>query len=357
MTTNITRFTIEAQGSRVSLGRNGTVSRSQKQKEATRGKVTEFSDRSRSRLLRLTASMDKDLIAKSRVIFITLTYGQMYPTSDYAKIHIQTLIKRLRRFAPECSGLWRVELQKRGAPHFHLLVFGLPYLDKAVLAAAWGAVIGQEFWDTSTIARLGAASPPFTRIELIHNHRKAFFYVSKYVAKVEKLVMVTSPVTVKSKDGYLVDMGTGEIVGGTDDDLSIGTDVLRSTEAQGQGSAAALAASGFINVPYLTVANEVLPEVLPQGWQGRHWGVFNRAGLPMAKLVSMVVDVEPENIEPLERAFFQFRRGMAKKWSAANKFGRGKGATIFAWDASYRWFELFEFYLLQELSQQMILQE
>lgn len=364
--TNITRFTIEAQGSRVTLGRNGTVSKQQKTKQATRGVVKDFSPRSRSRLLRLVASFDVEKAAKDNpVIFLTLTYGQLYPTDDYAKRHIQTLIKRLVRFAPDCSGLWRVELQKRGAPHFHVMVFGLPFLDKLVLAAAWGAVIGQEFWDTSTIEKFGVAVPPFTRIEAIRNTRKAFGYVSKYVAKLpdnnlleqskQAAKLVVKNIYVVQRGGSLVDTRTGEIVGvAAAAAVSTAHSVLSEdgTEWQG-GSEAAQAASGFNNVPYLTVdksSSESSFENEPSsGWSGRHWGVFNRAKLPFGELLSMVVEVEPENMAKLERVFFQFRRGMSKKWGAANKFGRGKGATIFAWSAAHRWYELFEFYLLQEL--------
>ena len=63
-----------------------------------------------------------------------------------------------------------MEFQFRGAPHFHLVVFGLPFLDKLELQQWWGKIIG--------------ADRPFTRIEIIRDRRKLLAYVSKYVAKV-----------------------------------------------------------------------------------------------------------------------------------------------------------------------------
>jgi hypothetical protein len=51
-----------------------------------------------------------------------------------AKLHLDTLLKRLRRVCPSATGFWRIEwkARKSGAhegklfPHFHLLLWGLP---------------------------------------------------------------------------------------------------------------------------------------------------------------------------------------------------------------------------------------
>lgn len=148
-----------------------------------RGNVTTFSRKSRKRLLEKTARLDlKAAIAKRPVVFLTLTYGQKFPEPMLAKTHLRTLFKRIARLAPEASGIWRMEFQERGAPHFHIILYNLPFMSKEVVNTIWGEIIGEEFWDTSK----HEPRAPFTRIEAIRNPRRVMSYVSKYVAKEDK---------------------------------------------------------------------------------------------------------------------------------------------------------------------------
>lgn len=146
----------------------------------TRGRVTTFSRKSRKRLLEKTARLDLRSVAmKNPIVFLTLTYGQKFPEPKQAKAHLRALLKRLGRLSPEASGIWRMEFQDRGAPHFHIILFDLSFISKEVVKSIWGDIIGKEFWDTSK----QEPQAPFTRIEAIRNPRKAMAYVSKYVAK------------------------------------------------------------------------------------------------------------------------------------------------------------------------------
>lgn len=61
-----------------------------------------------------------------------------------------------------------MEFQKRGAPHFHLVLANLPFIQKGVVQEWWGAIIGHD--------------KPFTRIEAVKDE-KVLKYVCKYVAK------------------------------------------------------------------------------------------------------------------------------------------------------------------------------
>lgn len=67
-------------------------------------------------------------------LFVTLTYHNDWPKAD-PKRDIKVFIQRLLREDPNAALIWRIELQKRGAPHFHLLFWGSP---------KWG----QEWWTT-----------------------------------------------------------------------------------------------------------------------------------------------------------------------------------------------------------------
>lgn len=64
-----------------------------------------------------------------------------------------------------------MEFQKRGAPHFHMILYNAGYIKKESIQQSWGDVIGQD--------------KPFTRIERINNYRQGLSYCAKYLGKVE----------------------------------------------------------------------------------------------------------------------------------------------------------------------------
>lgn len=80
-----------------------------------------FSVNSRRRMIKKTAMWD---LRGLFLAFLTLTYPRVY-TSDWRiwKRDLDVLYKWLERKYPEIMvSLWHVEEQKRGAPHFHLLI-------------------------------------------------------------------------------------------------------------------------------------------------------------------------------------------------------------------------------------------
>lgn len=202
-------------------------------KRAKRTAVTLFSRSSRLRLLQKMASI-KGKGLKS--VFLTLTYGQEFPHPRAAKRHLDNFLKRIRRIYENVSGFWRLEFQERGAPHFHLLLFGLPFVSYSWFSETWGSVVERVFWDKSK-EKIRA---PFTRMEALKSHSHASRYVAKYVAK----------------------SGGGE------------------------------GAGGFNVASYLTVEGNFLHPVTGEngGSVGRYWGVFNAEGLPLADMVEIVMN-------------------------------------------------------------------
>lgn len=141
-----------------------------------RGKVTSFSKQSRGRLLELVASINKPAL-RALPIFLTLTYPGVFPTEGpVVKSHLDTFLKRLRRAFPQSACIWKLEFQARGAPHFHLLLFGVPFINRYWLSKAWFEVVGSG--DTR---HLQAG----TRVEFIRSYKGVIFYAAKYVAKVD----------------------------------------------------------------------------------------------------------------------------------------------------------------------------
>jgi len=263
---------------------------------ATRGQIYEFSRRSRKRLLEKTARLD---YSQGKTIFVTLTYPFLFPSPARAKEQLRAFLKRL---AYHCrskgiAAIWRLEFQKRGAPHFHLMLFGLPFVDKADIQAMWMSVL-------HTKTRV------FTRIEMIQSARHARYYISKYVAK------TPHP---KSRICSVREQDTG----------IKGANIRRWR--------------GFNTRPYLaktrTSVNRFTGEILENN-TGRWWGVINKAALPFA---------EPLSIEITEHWYhllYNLKRYLRRVYPKTTKHTY-RGGTLFCTDAS-RWYELVLFEILRE---------
>lgn len=105
-----------------------------------RGRIVALSRASRSRLV-LVARNSEPL-----KIFVTLTYPREFPADGrVVKAHLRAFTMRIRRRWPDTRGLWWLEFQQRGAPHFHLVLAG-ERSDVEVLrewvALAWYEVVG-----------------------------------------------------------------------------------------------------------------------------------------------------------------------------------------------------------------------
>jgi hypothetical protein len=131
-----------------------------------RDRIKSFSQKSRLRLMRFLARVR---MKKVRATFITLTF-RGYPSNEEAKRCLRAFIMRLSRFEPDASVVWRMEYQKRGSIHFHLLCFDLPYWSWREILGAWKEITGQK------VARVD--------VRLVRSRRGVASYVSKYIAKV-----------------------------------------------------------------------------------------------------------------------------------------------------------------------------
>ena len=76
-------------------------------------------------------------------IFLTLTFKDNIQDWEFANTEYMKFIKRLnyKVYGEKCSKLAYIsvpELQERGAVHYHILFFNLPYVDKSEVMALWG---------------------------------------------------------------------------------------------------------------------------------------------------------------------------------------------------------------------------
>lgn len=133
-----------------------------------RGRVKSFSQKSRLRLMRFLARVRMKNV---RATFITLTFRR-YPSNAEAKRCLHAFLAKLYRDFKEASAVWRMEYQRKGRAHFHLLVFNLPYWDWREILETWKHITGQ------IVARVD--------VRLVRSRRGVQSYVSKYIAKVSK---------------------------------------------------------------------------------------------------------------------------------------------------------------------------
>jgi hypothetical protein len=114
---------------------------------------------------------------------MTLTYPHEYPENpEVCKNHLKALRRRLQRKVGEFAGFWRLGIHKRGALHFHLLLFVGPSFGpigelRRFISSSWYEVTGKV---SEGHLRTG------TRVEAVKKWKQATSYVERYMAKPEE---------------------------------------------------------------------------------------------------------------------------------------------------------------------------
>lgn len=116
--------------------------------------------------------------------FITLTYPQNFPDAKRAKRDLRTLKERLKYHHGLDWGIWVLEWQKRGAPHFHVVLHSDQTLDltefRPWLSKAW-----YEVADTGDEKHLKAG----TQVVPVYVHdgvASLMGYMAAYMGKIEQ---------------------------------------------------------------------------------------------------------------------------------------------------------------------------
>lgn len=146
-----------------------------------RGKAT-FSKKSRLRLMRKLSMVKTKFVPK----FLTLTYPSEFPKDpEKWKRDKDAFWKRALRKFPEIGWIWKIEPQKRAAPHFHMLVWGVDLEEFMSFAPlAWYQVVGSNdpkhlLWHEG---KLGNGNQHC--VQALKSFKGAKAYASKYLAKV-----------------------------------------------------------------------------------------------------------------------------------------------------------------------------
>lgn len=141
--------------------------------------VKTFSRQSRNNLLKMLLSIDYD--AMGPPVFFTLTYPGEYSEDPKSwKRDFHSWVTRIAYKHPELCLIWRLEPQKRGAPHFSGFLWGWDELStsegREELSRTWYEVVGsgdKKHLRAGTQAIL--VSGP--------DRRRQIFYLAKYQSK------------------------------------------------------------------------------------------------------------------------------------------------------------------------------
>lgn len=150
-----------------------------------RGKIKTFSQGSKLRLIHQINSIEKGILPH----FLTLTYPDDYPHDmKIVKKQIDTLFKRMFRKWPKIGLIWRLEAQKRGAPHFHCLIWGLSGENSSSLVY-WMALNWYEIVNSGDINHflfhMGKLKGSQKCISWAKSWKSVMFYTAKYMTKVD----------------------------------------------------------------------------------------------------------------------------------------------------------------------------
>jgi len=143
-----------------------------------RGDIIGFSQRSRCKMLKFVATIDWQHAGDG--VFVTLTWPTAaWPADKNTRMRCLWEFLRIteKHLGHKVSGLWRCEWKKRLSgkhrgeflPHFHLILFGVRFIDKELVKKWWGKVCG--------VAR------GVTWIDRLDSREKHAVYIAKYAAK------------------------------------------------------------------------------------------------------------------------------------------------------------------------------
>lgn len=146
-----------------------------------RGNITTFSFASRRRQQRELAGVRRDAPLPS---FITLTYPNNFPDAKQAKRDLKVFNQRFVRQFPDLGACWKLEPQMRGAPHFHMLAWGVSSADLfSWIPENWFDIAGggDKYHLRWHMGLLGGDNVPC--VSSVENYEHMQRYVTKYLSK------------------------------------------------------------------------------------------------------------------------------------------------------------------------------
>lgn len=269
--------------------------------QARRSSITNFSKKSRLRLLRTCSKLDLALYG----LFLTFTYRENMTDARTAKDHLEKLSLWLKRNYPENAFIWRMEYQERGAIHFHIIALNRAFIPAQKLTSYWQKLTGDK---------------SYPDIKKLRSRRKVMYYISKYIAKVTQTGSNVGCGVTYSRAWWDKEKKSKEITPLTE------TEQAQLVALDNQREQHAESGIGLVSEPY------------SDNYVGRFWGVINRAKLPLAPL--KVVEIKDFS----QKVFFQYKRYARRYWKFLSR--RLQNFYLFV-DSAQRWLDLLNFIVLE----------
>ena len=171
-------------------------------KRGERKAITHFSSKSRRAQLVTVARIRRDAPLP---LFVHLTYPAVWPQEpEIWKDHWNAFSMAVKSRFPERADMWKLEPQKRWAPHFHALIWNVERIPWQWIAVNWARIIHNQWLPNDypvADGRLGAklfadwvddlcvdelvkdSLKAGTRIEAVDSAEGVMFYCAKYLGK------------------------------------------------------------------------------------------------------------------------------------------------------------------------------
>lgn len=145
-----------------------------------RGHIKGFSIQSRRRMLEMIATIRRDAELPA---FVTLTYPGEFPTVARSKRDLKIFLQRLIRKYPGVGGIWKLEPQKRGAPHFHMLIWNVDHNDLLIwVVNNWYEIAGNGD-ENHKMFHAGLLMDSVPCVSEVQSFKGVWFYAAKYIGK------------------------------------------------------------------------------------------------------------------------------------------------------------------------------
>lgn len=142
-----------------------------------------FSANSRRNMKKKLSTIRFDLYPER--FFVTLTFGKVFE-KDHVKLkrQVDNFNKVLNRFGNNISFIWKLELQKRGAPHLHYIILFRDHLSYKRRNALAHRI--REAWHRSLVYKDSFTFACSVHVEEIRDTKKTINYIVKYMNKLDE---------------------------------------------------------------------------------------------------------------------------------------------------------------------------
>lgn len=143
--------------------------------------ITKFSKGSRSNMIHTVAKIRRDDLPS----FVTLTYPKVFDIDPKRwKLQLRSFVARLGRRFEGVSGIWKLEPQRRGAPHYHIMIWGVGLEElRDFVPQAWNEIVAPDNVEHLRwhLGKLNNGN--IHCVQEVKTQMRMFQYVTKYIAK------------------------------------------------------------------------------------------------------------------------------------------------------------------------------